>query len=70
MIQRIPDINRKPWTVLWDTGAQILLIIHQYAKEVGPASIQISGVRSKSKKKLKVQYRVLLRKIDGLLVEF
>jgi hypothetical protein len=35
MIQKIPDINWNPYTVLWDTGAQISLITHQYAKEAG-----------------------------------
>ncbi len=34
------------------------------------ASIQISGVGTGNKKKSKVQYRVLLRKIDGRLAEF
>jgi hypothetical protein len=35
-----------------------------------PASIQISGVGSGNKKKSKVQYRVLLKKIDGSVAEF
>ncbi len=74
MIQRIPDINGKPCTVLRDTGAQISLITDQYAKEAGfkgcPASIQFSDVGSGSKKKSKVQYRVLLRKTDRSLAQF
>jgi hypothetical protein len=55
MIQRIPDIAGKMCTALWDTMAQISLVTHQYAKEVGfkghPASIQISGVGSGNKKR-------------------
>jgi hypothetical protein len=74
MIQKIPDINGKPCTVLWDTGAQIPLITHQYAKEAGfkghPASIQISGVGSGNKKNQKVKYRVLSKKIYVSLAEF
>jgi hypothetical protein len=35
MIQKIPDMNWNPCTVLWDTGAQISLITHEYAKEAG-----------------------------------
>jgi hypothetical protein len=74
MIQRIPDVRGEMCTVLWDTGAQISLVTHQYAKEAGfkgrPASIRISGVGTGNKNKSKVQYRVLLRKIDGSLAEF
>jgi hypothetical protein len=74
MIQRIPNISGKLCTALWDTGAQISLVMHQYARKQGfkgrPASIQISGVVFENKKKSKVQYKVLLRKIDGSLKEF
>jgi hypothetical protein len=35
-----------------------------------PASIQISGFDYRNKKKSKVQYRVLLRKIDESILEF
>jgi hypothetical protein len=53
MIQRIPDARSRMCTVLWDTGAQISLRTHQYAREAGfkgrPASIQISGVGVGSK---------------------
>jgi hypothetical protein len=66
MIQRIPDVRGEMCTVLWDTGAQISLVTHQYVKEAGfkgrPASIWISGVGMGNKNKSKVQYRVLLRK--------
>jgi hypothetical protein len=51
-----------------------LLVTHQYAIEAGfkgrSASIQISGVGSGNKNKSKVQYRVLLKKRDGRVVEF
>ncbi len=61
-------------TVLWDTGAQISRITHQYAKEAGfkgrPASIRISGVGTGNKNKSNVQYRVFLRKVDESLAEF
>jgi hypothetical protein len=35
MIQRIPDARVGVCTVLWDSGAQISLVTHQYAKEAG-----------------------------------
>jgi hypothetical protein len=74
MIQKIPDVTGKVCTVLWDTGAQISLISHQYAIKAGfkgrPASIQISGVGAGNKNRSRVQYRVLLRKRDGGVAEF
>jgi hypothetical protein len=74
MIQRIPDARGEMCTVLRDTGAQISLVTHQYAREAGfkgrPASIRISGVGTGNKNKSKVQYRVLLRKRDGSIAEF
>ncbi len=74
MIQRIPDARGEMCTVLWDTGAQISLVTHHYAREAGikgcPASIRISGVGTGNRKKSKVQYRVLLRKRDGSIPEF
>jgi hypothetical protein len=74
MIQRIPDISKRRCTVQWDTGAQISLIKNQYAKDAGfkghPCQIQISGVGSGSKKTTKIQCRALLRKMDGLVVDF
>jgi hypothetical protein len=74
MIQRIPDARGEMCSILWDTGAQISLVTHQYAKEAGfkgrPASIRISGVGTGNKNKSKVQYRVLLRKRDGSIAKF
>jgi hypothetical protein len=75
VIQQIPGVRgRCVHTVLWDTGAQISLVAHQYAKEAGfkglPASIRISGVGTGNKNKSRVQYRVLLRKTDGSPAEF
>jgi hypothetical protein len=58
MIQRTPDIKGKLCTGLWDSGTQISPIRHQYTREDGskgrPASIQISGVGSRSKKRSKI----------------
>jgi hypothetical protein len=74
MIQQIPDARGEMCTVLWDTGAQISLVTHQYAREAGfkgcLAYIRISGVGTGNKNKSKVQYRVLLRKRDGSIAEF
>jgi predicted aspartyl protease len=74
MIKRISDIRGEMCTVLWDTGAQISLVTHQYAREAGfkvrPASIRLSGVGTGNKNKSRVQYRVLLRRWDGSLAEF
>jgi hypothetical protein len=70
MIQRIPDARGEMCTVLWDTGAQISLVTHRYAREARlkkcPASIQISGVGAGNKNNSKVQYRALL----GSIAEF
>ncbi len=74
MIHKIPDVTGRVCTVLWDTGAQISLVTLQYAKEAGfkghPASIQIFGVGTGNKKRLKIQYRVLLKKRDRSVAEF
>ncbi len=74
MIQKIQDTTGKVCTVLWDTGAQILLVTQQYAREAGfsgrPTSIRISGLGLGNKNRSKVQYRVLLRKRDGGVAEF
>jgi hypothetical protein len=60
--------------VLWDSGAQISLVTHQYAKEAGfgrrHASIQISGVGAGSKNESNVQYKALLKRRDGSIAEF
>jgi hypothetical protein len=70
MIQRIPD---GMCTVLWDAGAQISLVTHQYAKEAGfrkrYASIQILGVGAGNKNESNVQYKALLRRRDGSIAE-
>jgi hypothetical protein len=74
MIQRIPDVTGRMCMVLGDTGAQLSLVTHQYAKKAGfkgrPASIQISGVGTGNKSRSKVKYRVLLKKRDGTVAEF
>jgi hypothetical protein len=73
MIQRIPDARGEMCTVLWDTGAQISLVTHRYAREAGlkrsPASFRISGVGTGNKNNFKVQYRALLRKRDRSIAE-
>jgi hypothetical protein len=35
VIQRIPDARGGVCTVMWDSGAQISLVTHQYAEEAG-----------------------------------
>jgi hypothetical protein len=74
MIQRIPDTRGGTCTVLWDSGAQISLVTHQYAKEARfgrrHASIQISGVGAGSKNESNVQYKALLKSRDGSIAEF
>ncbi len=68
------DVTGRVCTVLWDTGAQISLVTHQYARDAGfkgcPASIQISGVGTGNKNRSRIQYRVLLKKRDRSVVEF
>jgi hypothetical protein len=69
-----PRYQGEMCTVLWDMGAQISLMTHQYAREAGfkgrPASIRISGVGTGNKNRSRVQYRVLLKRWDGSLAEF
>jgi hypothetical protein len=73
MIQRVPDVAGKMCTVLSDTGAQIMLLTQQYVKEAVfkgcPASLQTSGVGYGNKKKSKIQYIVILKKINGSVGE-
>jgi hypothetical protein len=35
MIQRVQDVRGGECTVLWDSGAQVSLVTHEYAKEPG-----------------------------------
>jgi hypothetical protein len=73
MIQRVQDARGGECTVLWDSGAQVSLVTHQYAKEAGfgrrPASIQITGVGAGSGGESSVQYKALLRRRDGSIAE-
>jgi hypothetical protein len=43
IIQWVPDVKGGECTVLWDSGAQVSLVTHEYAREAGfkrrPASI-------------------------------
>ncbi len=65
MTQKVSYVNKKkPGLLVWDTGAQISFITKQYAKEAGykrrSASVQMKGVGPGGKKKLQIQYRLLL----------
>ncbi len=48
MIQRVQDVRGEECTVLWDSGAQVSLVTHEYARGAGfrrrSASIRITGV--------------------------
>ncbi len=73
VIQRVQDARVGVCTVLWDSGAQISLVTHQYAEEAGfgrrPASIQITGVGAGGKSESNVQYKALLRRRDLSIAE-
>jgi hypothetical protein len=73
-MQRVQDVRGGECTVLWDSGAQISLVTHQYAEEDRfgrrPAFIQITGVGAGGKKESNIQYRALLRRRDGSIAEF
>jgi hypothetical protein len=73
MIQRIQDARGGECTVLWDSGAQVSLVTHEYAKGAGfgrrPASIRITGVGAGSGGESSVQYKALLRRRDGSIAE-
>jgi hypothetical protein len=69
MIQRIQDARGGQCTVLWDPGAQVSLVTHDYARRAGlgnwPAAIRITGVGASSGGDSSVQYQALLRRRDG-----
>jgi hypothetical protein len=69
VIQRVQDAKGGECTVLWDSGAQVFLVTHQYAKKAGfgrrPASIRITGVGAGGGGESSVQYRALQRRKDG-----
>jgi hypothetical protein len=73
MIQRVQDARGGECRVLWDSGAQVSLVTHEYAKGAGfgrrPASIWITGVGAGSGGESSVQYRALLRRRDGSIAE-
>jgi hypothetical protein len=73
MIQRVQDARGGECTVLWDSGAQVSLVTHEYAKGAGfgrrPASIRITGVGAGSGGESNVQYKALLRRRDGSIAE-
>ncbi len=73
VIQRIQDARGGECTVLWDSGAQISLVTHQYAEKAGfgrrPTSIRITGVGAGGGGESNLQYRALLRRRDGSIAE-
>ncbi len=73
MIHRVQDVRGGACTVLWDSGAQVSLVTHEYAKGAGfrrrPASIRITGVGAGSGGQSSVQYKALLRRRDGSIAE-
>jgi hypothetical protein len=73
MIQRVQDARGGESTVLWDSGAQVSLVTHEYAKEARfrrrPASIRITGVGAGSGGESSIQYKALLRRRDGSIGE-
>jgi hypothetical protein len=72
-IQRIQDARGGECIVLWDSGAQVSLVTHEYARGAGfrrrPASIRITGVGAGSGGESNVQYKALLRRRDGSVAE-
>jgi hypothetical protein len=73
MIQRVQDVRGGECTVLWDSGAQVSLVTHEYAKRARlrrrPATIRITGVGAGSGGESSVQYKALLRRRDGSIAE-
>jgi hypothetical protein len=61
MIQRVQDVRGGECIVLWDSGAQVSLVTHEYARGAGfrrrPASIRITGVGAGSGGESSVQYK-------------
>jgi hypothetical protein len=73
VIQRIQDVRGGECIVLWDSGAQVSLVTHEYARGARlrrrPASILITGVGAGSGGESCVQYKALLRRRDGSIAE-
>ncbi len=73
MIQRVQDVKGGECIVPWDSGAQVSLVTHEYARGAGfrrqTASIQITGVGAGSGGESSVQYKALLRRRDGSVAE-
>jgi hypothetical protein len=73
MIQRVQDVRGGECIVLWDSGAQVSLVTHEYARGAGfrrrPASIRITDVGAGSGGESSVQYKALLRRRDGSVAE-
>ncbi len=73
MIQRDQDVRGGECIVLWDSGAQVSLVTHEYARGAGfrrrPASIRITGVGAGSGGESSMQYKALLRRRDGSVAE-
>jgi hypothetical protein len=73
MIQRVQDVRGGKCIVLWDSGAQVSLVTHDYARGAGfrrrPASIRNTGVGAGSGGESSVQYKALLRRRDGSVEE-
>ncbi len=73
VIQRVQDAGGRECIVLWDSGAQVSLVTHEYARKAGlkrrPASIRITGVGAGSGGESSVQYKALLRRRDGSIAE-
>ncbi len=74
MIQRVQDVRGGECIVLWDSGAQVSLVTHEYARGAGfrrwPASIRITGVVAGSGGESSVQYKALLKRRDGSVAEY
>ncbi len=73
VIQRVQDVRGGECIVLWDSGAQVSLVTHEYARGAGlrrrPASIRITGVGEGSGGESCVQYKALLRRRDDSVAE-
>ncbi len=73
VIQQVQDARGVECIVLWDSGAQVSLVTHEYARGAGfkrqPASIRITGVGAGSGGESSVQYKALLRRRDGSVAE-
>ena len=73
MLQKVKCKSGTDAIVMWDTGAQVSLITHEFARKSGlryrKSDLQISGIGKNNRTDAGIQYRLPLQTKDGKIVE-